>query len=75
VITDAPGPQAYPITASVFVMMYKKPKDAKRSKNATDFFKWALENGQSQAASLNYVPLPPALVAQVEAYWASNFKF
>ena len=35
VITDAPGPQAYPITASVFVMMYKKPKDAKRSKNAT----------------------------------------
>jgi len=75
VITDAPGPQAYPITASVFVMMYKKPKDAKRSKNATDFFKWSLENGQSQAASLNYVPLPPALVAQIEAYWAANFKF
>jgi len=75
VITDAPGPQAYPITASVFVMMYKKPKDAKRSKNATDFFKWALENGQAQAASLNYVPLPPALVKQIEAYWAANFKF
>ena len=75
VITDAPGPQAYPITASVFVMMYKKPKDTKRSKNATDFFKWALENGQAQAASLNYVSLPPALVNQIEAYWAANFKF
>ena len=28
-----------------------------------------------QATSLDYVPLPPALVQQIEAYWAQNMKF
>jgi hypothetical protein len=38
------------------------------------FFRWALENGQTQASELHYVPLPPALVSQVEQYWAAEFK-
>ena len=54
--------------------MYKQPKDAKRSRNALDFFKWALENGQPQADALHFVPLPKELVEQVEAYWASDIK-
>jgi phosphate transport system substrate-binding protein len=74
VITNAPGADAWPITATNFILMYKQPKDAARSATALAFFKWALENGQSQAQSLDYVALPPALVQQVEAYWASEFK-
>jgi phosphate transport system substrate-binding protein len=73
IMTDAPGEDAYPITATAFVLMYKQPKNAERWKVARDFFKWSLENGQAQAASLNYVPLPPALVKQVADYWASDF--
>lgn len=72
VITDAPGPGAWPIAATVFVMMYKEPKDAQRSKDALAFFKWALEDGQSDAVSLDYIALPTALVKQIEAYWAKN---
>jgi phosphate transport system substrate-binding protein len=72
VITDAPGAGAWPIAATVFVMMYKEPKDAQRSKDALAFFKWALEDGQSDAASLDYIALPAALVKQVEAYWTKN---
>jgi len=74
IITDAPGADAFPIAATNFILMYKQPKDAKRAKDTIDFFKWSLENGQQQAASLDYVPLPPELVQQVEAYWASEFK-
>jgi phosphate transport system substrate-binding protein len=74
VITNAPGAEAWPITATNFILMYKQPRDAQRSKSTLDFFKWSLENGQSQAQALDYVPLPPELVAQVEAYWASEFK-
>ncbi len=74
VITDAPGKDSWPITASVFVMMYKQPKDAAQSKEALDFFKWALEQGQADAKSLDYVSLPPALVKQIQAYWAKNIK-
>ena len=74
VITNAPGPDAWPIAATNFILMYKQPKDAKRSQDAFDFFKWALENGQPQADELHFVPLPKPLVEQVEAYWAAEFK-
>lgn len=74
VMTDAPGAQAYPVTATTFIIMYKQPKDAGRSKTVRDFFKWALESGQTQANALDYVPLPPALVQQIETYWAKNFQ-
>jgi phosphate transport system substrate-binding protein len=74
VITNAPGAEAWPLTATNFILMYKQPKDAKRSAEALAFFKWAMENGQAQAQALDYVPLPPELVKQVEAYWASEFK-
>jgi phosphate transport system substrate-binding protein len=75
VMTDASGPDAYPVTATTFIIMYKQPKTPAQSKAAIDFFKWALEKGQSQAQSLDYVPLPDPLVKQIETYWSSNFKF
>jgi phosphate transport system substrate-binding protein len=74
VITNAPGAQAWPITATNFILMHKQPKNPERSQQAREFFKWALENGQPQAQSLDYVPLPPELVEQVKAYWAAEFK-
>ncbi|WP_394540771.1 phosphate ABC transporter substrate-binding protein PstS [Lysobacter enzymogenes] len=74
VITNAGGEKSWPITATNFILMYKTPKDAKRSADTRAFFKWAFENGQSQAQALDYVPLPPELVKQIEAYWGSQFK-
>ena len=74
VMTNAPGENSWPITATNFILMYKQPKDAKRSSDARAFFKWAFENGQAQAQALDYVPLPPELVKQIEAYWGAEFK-
>jgi hypothetical protein len=39
-------------------------KNAANSKVAFDFFKWSLEKGQEDASSLDYVPLPAALVSR-----------
>jgi phosphate transport system substrate-binding protein len=75
IMTNAPGEQAWPVAATNFILMYKQPKDAARSKSAREFFKWAYANGQEQAKSLDYVPLPNELVKQIEAYWAQNLKF
>ena len=75
IITNAPGDQSWPITATNFILMYKKPKDVARSKIAKDFFSWTHANGAQQATALGYVPLPPALVQQIEAYWAKNMAF
>ena len=54
-ITDAPGAESWPITATNFILMRKQPRDAADAK-----------------AALGYVPLPPELVRQIEAYWAGQ---
>jgi len=74
VLTNAPGEDAYPITATTFVLMPKAPKSEERSAAAIDFIRWSLENGKSQAETLNYVPLPPALVDQIERYWQQSIE-
>jgi len=73
IMTNAPGDSAWPITATTWIIMYKKPKNEEQSKAAFDFFKWSLENGQAQAASLDYVALPKSLVERIEGYWKSEF--
>ena len=74
VMTNAPGPNAYPITASTFVLMYKQPKNAATSASARKFFNWALTKGQPQALSLDYVPLPAPLVKRIQGYVGSNIR-
>ncbi|MDR3531072.1 MAG: phosphate ABC transporter substrate-binding protein PstS [Rhodopila sp.] len=71
-LTDADGPGAYPIMATSFVLIRKYPKQVDRSRDMLAFFRWALEHGQGQALSLDYLPLPPSLVRLVEAYWQAE---
>ena len=74
VMTNAAGPNAYPITATTFILMPKQPKDKAKSDATLAFFKYALEHGQDQANKLDYVPLPSALVQQIESYIGANIK-
>ena len=39
------------------------------------FFEWVDANGDGQAKSLDYVPLPDALVQQIEGYWSKELKY
>jgi len=74
VMTNAPGANAYPITATTFILMPKQPKDKAKSDAALSFFRYALEKGQPQANKLDYVPLPAALVKQIETYIGASLK-
>jgi phosphate transport system substrate-binding protein len=74
VMTNAPGKDAYPLAATTFVLMRTQPKNPQASKAAVAFFTWALEHGQNLAESLDYVPLPPTLVAQIESYIGSHLR-
>lgn len=73
IMTNAPGKTAWPITATTWIIMYKQPKNAEKSKAAFDFFKWSLEKGQSSAEKLEYVALPASLVSKIEDYWKTEF--
>jgi len=55
--------------------MYKQPKNAAGAKNAKEFFRWVYANGDTQAKALDYVPLPDALVKQIETYWSTNMNY
>ncbi|HEY9110744.1 MAG TPA: phosphate ABC transporter substrate-binding protein PstS [Rhodanobacteraceae bacterium] len=73
-MTNAPGADAWPITATSWVIMYKQPKNAANARVTLDFFRYAYTHGQAQARALDYVPLPPTLVKQIETYWKTEFK-
>ena len=75
VMTNAPGEKSWPITATNFILMYKQPKNAAGAKGAKEFFQWIYANGDSQAKTLDYVPLPDALVSQIEAYWSQQMPY
>ena len=68
VITNAPGANAWPITATNFILVRKRSKPGSL-KNTTDFFRWVYSSGKNQAKALDYVPLPDTLVRQIETYW------
>ena len=74
VMTNAAGANAYPIAASTFILVPRQPKDKAKSDAAIAFFKYALSNGQAQAKKLDYVPLPDALVQQIESYISTAVK-
>ena len=74
IMTNAPGQDAWPITATTWAIMYKQAKQPVSAKAALDFFKWSFEHGQADATQLDYVPLPAPLVQKIEAYWAAEMK-
>ncbi len=74
VLTDQAGADSWPITGASFILVYATPPDAAATGEALKFFDWAYKNGTQMAADLDYVPLPPALIKQVQATWKSSIK-
>ncbi len=66
---DSPGADAWPISATTFVLVYKNPPDQKATQDALKFFQYGLEKGDQAAISLDYVPLPDNAVKAIEAGW------
>jgi len=75
VMTNAPGENAWPITATNFILMRKQPRNVEGAKAAREFFRWVYANGDAQARELGYVPLPDSLVRQVETYWSTALPY
>ena len=74
ILVNQPGKDSWPITAATFILVYGKPATAERTKAVLDFFGWAFHNGQKLAEDLLYVPLPDALIKQIEETWKSDVK-
>jgi phosphate transport system substrate-binding protein len=65
-ITNAPGRNAWPISAFTYVLLRRDLEDAAMGEALTKFLWWAIHEGQGEAAPLDYAPLPKAVVARLE---------
>lgn len=63
-ITDAPGPQSYPISSFTWLLIYKNQPNATKGQAVVKLLRWALTKGQKYASPLNYAPLPKEVVAK-----------
>ncbi len=62
-ITNAPGPDAYPISSFTWLLIPNPSADPAKGKVLHDFLTWMLDHGQAEAAGLTYAPLPKSVVA------------
>lgn len=66
------GEEAYPITATVFALMPRRPSSRSRARMTQEFFRMALTERGADATALGYVPLPDPVVRQITAYWTTQ---
>jgi phosphate transport system substrate-binding protein len=66
-ITNPEGKNAYPIASFTWLLIPQQSKDAAKGKVLHDFLEWMLKDGQSQASSLTYAPLPKEVVQKLHA--------
>ena len=64
-IVDAPGADAYPIASLTWLLIYQQQADSVKGRKLVDFVRWAMTEGDEQAASLHYAPLPAAVEERV----------
>jgi phosphate transport system substrate-binding protein len=74
ILTQQPGAQAWPITGATFILMHKAQDKPQQAAATLKFFDWAYKNGDKTADDLDYVPMPPAVKAQVEKLWSGQIK-
>jgi len=66
-ITDAGGKNAYPISAFTWILIHEAQKEKTKGKALVKFLWWAIHDGQSFGAPLNYAPLPESVVGKIES--------
>jgi phosphate transport system substrate-binding protein len=69
-LLNQPGANAWPITGATFILMHKKQANAQAAHDVLAFFDWAYKNGDTAAAGLDYVTLPPSVKDLVRKSWA-----
>lgn len=60
-ITNAAGPNSYPISSFTYLLIPTQPKDTNNEKVIKDLLSWCIKSGEGEVSTLSYAPLPDAL--------------
>jgi phosphate transport system substrate-binding protein len=73
-LTNQKGDNAWPISSTTFILVYKNQQDAAKGTEVLKFFDWAYKNGNKLTTDLDYASLPESVVEQIRAAWKTNIK-
>src|SRR5262249_28947905 len=65
-LTDPAGPDAYPIAAFTWFLVYKNQPNKDQGQKLVNFLWWMMHEGQKEAPALHYAPLPKEVVTRGE---------
>jgi phosphate transport system substrate-binding protein len=65
-ITNADGPDSYPISSFTWLLIPLKSADPAKGKALQGFLEWMIETGEGEAASMTYAPLPKQVQEMVK---------
>lgn len=65
-IVNAPGKDSYPISSMTWILVYQNQPDRVKGAKLVNFLRWAYTDGEKSAATLDYAPLPPAMVSALQ---------
>jgi phosphate transport system substrate-binding protein len=69
VLTDQAGDASWPITGASFILIHAKQEKPESGREVLKFFEWSFKNGAKMADELDYVPMPDAVVKEIQAVW------
>jgi phosphate transport system substrate-binding protein len=65
-LTNVGGKTSYPISGTVWGVLYEDQTGNPKGKDLVDFLKWVVHDGQDLTKDLHYARLPPELVERVD---------
>ncbi|MBT0730799.1 phosphate ABC transporter substrate-binding protein PstS [Rosenbergiella nectarea] len=68
-LTYQAGDNAWPISSTTYVLVYKKPANADKAKAVLQFFDYGYQQGAKTANSLDYAALPESVVTLIRDAW------
>jgi phosphate transport system substrate-binding protein len=71
VLTNQAGENAWPLTGASFILLHAKQDKPDTGKAVLQFFEWAFKSGGRMAEDLDYVPIPEAVVKEIQSTWKS----
>ena len=64
-MVNPPGAKAYPIAGTTWLLVYQQQKDHAKGQKLVEFLKWAYNEGEKMATTLDYASLPESVVQRV----------
>jgi phosphate transport system substrate-binding protein len=74
ILTNQKGKDAWPISGATFIIMHKTQVKPEQGLETLKFFDWAYKNGAKMSSDMDYVPMPDAVIKQINSTWAQQLK-